>query len=35
MKNFNFSDFCIDVIVGSLTLVILSGAIRLIMLILF
>jgi len=31
MKNFDFSDFCLDVITGSLTLLILSGVIRLVM----
>lgn len=35
MKNFDFSDFCIDVIVGSLTLLILSGVIRLVMVMFF
>lgn len=35
MKNFNFSDFCIDVMIGSLTLLILSGAIRLVTLMFF
>lgn len=31
MKNFDFSDFCLNVIIGSLTLLILSGVIRLVM----
>lgn len=35
MKNFNFSDFCLDVIIGSLTLFILSGVIRLVIVMFF
>lgn len=35
MKNFDFSDFCLNVIIGSITLFILSGVIRLIMVMFF
>lgn len=35
MKNFDFCDFCLNVIIGSVTLFILSGVIRLIMVMFF
>lgn len=35
MKNFDFSDFCLNVIIGSIALLILSGVIRIVMLMFF